>query len=178
MMRCRTCGVEFPRGPRERQSVYVQRVRCSVACRPLKDPDKAGRLRAEALYPIEEPCEVCGKTGKGRGVIDRHHRDSDRLNNDRSNIAFLCRRHHQAAHRLTDGKVGGGRRPRVNALQRARAEERAQHARRLLEAGMSIAEVGDQLGAHPASVYRWLRKYSRGVVAVRVSLLVPPATDR
>ena len=60
--------------------------------RAVNHPDTAGRARALKLYPDTQPCEACGKTGRGRGVIDRHHRDSDRMNNSPENIAFLCRK--------------------------------------------------------------------------------------
>lgn len=123
------------------------------------DPDRLGRSRAALMYPDMQPCEVCGKSGRGRGVIDRHHRDSDRLNNDPSNIAFLCRRHHQAAHKLTDGKVGGGPRPRVVAEQRIRADERARLARRMVSSGMTVPAVAAAFGVDPSSVVRWFRKY-------------------
>jgi len=41
--------------------------------------DASGRAAALRLFPDPLPCEVCGKSGKGRGVIDRHHRNSDRV---------------------------------------------------------------------------------------------------
>lgn len=124
----------------------------------MTHPDKRGRYLAERLYPVEEPCEVCGKAGKGRGVIDRHHRDSNRLNNDPSNIAFLCRRHHQAAHRLTDGKVGGGARPRVAKLGHDRGVARAAYARALKASGWTVDEIAAEMGVHPVSVFRWFRQ--------------------
>lgn len=58
--------------------------------------DAAGRKRSNTyLYPIAEPCEECGTTEK----IDRHHIDKNPRNNERSNIAFLCKLHHQRLHR-------------------------------------------------------------------------------
>ncbi len=124
------------------------------------DPDKLGRGRAKAIYPVEQPCEVCGKAGKGRGVIDRHHRNSDRLDNSSENIAFLCRRHHHAAHRLTDGKVGGGARPRIVALMRDRAIERYQEAVRLRDEGLTDQAIAARMGVHYLSVRRWFAKYA------------------
>lgn len=53
-----------------------------------------GRLRARRMYPGPLTCEVDGCTV---GRVERHHKDGDQLNNDRSNIAFLCTRHHRAA---------------------------------------------------------------------------------
>lgn len=124
------------------------------------DKDKQGRAIALTLYPDVQPCEVCGKTGKGRGAIDRHHRNSDRLDNSPENIAFLCRRHHHAAHRLSDGKVGGGPRPRIAALLRSRALERYAEAVRLREAGLSDRAIAERMGVDVWSVTRWFRKYA------------------
>ncbi len=134
-------------------------VRSSPACRRWDD-DQHGRAIAEQLFAVEEPCEVCGKTGKGRGVIDRHHRDSDRLNNAASNIAFLCRKHHQAAHSVSDGKVGGGPRPRIVALMRDRAMRRYESAVALRHYGWTTRQIAERLDVDPASVTRWFRKYA------------------
>lgn len=123
--------------------------------------DRRGRWIALGRYPDTEPCEVCGKTGRGRGVIDRHHRDSDRLNNDRANIAFLCRKHHQEAHRQTDGKVGGGHRPRINALHRSRALERFAEAQHLEAAGLTHPEIAVVMGVDDWTVSRWFHKYGK-----------------
>lgn len=56
-----------------------------------------GRQRARKLYPGVIPCEVngCGKKA------ERHHIDGNTSNNDRSNIAFLCNKHHKEA----DGRM-------------------------------------------------------------------------
>ena len=133
--------------------------------------DKLGRGRAEAIYRVEQPCAVCGKAGKGRGVIDRHHVSGDRLDNSPANIAFLCRRHHHDAHRVLDGRIGGGARPRITAMLRDRAREQSDLARRLHAGGMPVKEVAATLGVHPESVRRWWRKYppSAGIVKVSVT---------
>lgn len=121
--------------------------------------DRLGREIAQRLYPETEPCEVCGKAGRGRGVIDRHHRDSDRLNNDRSNIAFLCRKHHLAAHRVSDGKVGGGHRPRINAMHQKHALERFAEAKRLRGDGLTDPQIARRMGVDDWTVSRWFHKY-------------------
>lgn len=77
---------------------------------PATAVDKRGRRIARETYPDTQPCEVCGKTGRGRGVIDRHHRNSDRLDNRAENIAFLCRKHHQGRS-PADGRTSGRRTP-------------------------------------------------------------------
>lgn len=152
------CGREFERRPLERPSVFARRKRCGVWCRRVTSPDSTGRSRAEALFPVEQPCEVCGKAGKGRGVIDRHHRDSNRLNNDPSNIAFLCRRHHNAAHRVTDGKIGGGARPRVAKLTHDRGAARAAYARTLGALGWTTDQIASEMGVDRSSVLRYFRE--------------------
>jgi hypothetical protein len=121
--------------------------------------DKAGRAIAERLFPDVMPCEVCGQTGFGRGVIDRHHRDGDRMNNAESNIAFLCRRDHVAAHRLLDGQIGGGVRPRVNEMLRSKAIARSAEAARLRDAGQTTRQIAASLGVDPWTVLRWFQKY-------------------
>lgn len=72
------------------------------------DPsDDLGRQRARALY-ASQPCEVCGAPPiPGVGNIHRHHRDRNPLNNDPSNIAFLCRAHHAAEHQTRRRRAGG-----------------------------------------------------------------------
>lgn len=49
---------------------------------------QTGRYRAEKLFKIK-PCEKCGKRKS-----ERHHIDSNPINNHPSNIMFLCRKHH------------------------------------------------------------------------------------
>lgn len=120
------------------------------------DPDRLGRGRALHMYPDVQPCEACGRD---RGVIDRHHRNADRLDNGPENIAFLCRRCHNAAHRALDGRIGGGPRPRIAAMFRAEAEARSIEARRLGVSGLGTAAIAAALGVHPDSVTRWFRKY-------------------
>jgi hypothetical protein len=127
--------------------------------RAVTKPDKTGRQRALLLYPDTKPCEVCGKSGRGRGVVDRHHRDSDRMNNAPENIAFLCRKDHLAAHRNGDGMVGGGARPRIAAMHRANAIERSNQAREMSASGASTREIASAMGVDPWTVLRWFSKY-------------------
>lgn len=54
----------------------------------------AGRLRAERQYRELGICESCGR----HPAHDRHHKDGNTLNNERSNVALLCRKCHAAAH--------------------------------------------------------------------------------
>ena len=95
----------------------------------------------------------------GRGRVQRHHIDSDRMNNDASNIAFLCVQHHKDAHKASDGAVGGGARPRVNQIRTDKAIIGMGYARTLIEGGKSIDEAAAILRVHPHTVRRWFRKY-------------------
>lgn len=54
-----------------------------------------GRAIAQRLYPELGTCErgLCLEP-----AVDRHHKDRDVFNNDRSNIEFLCRRCHKLTH--------------------------------------------------------------------------------
>lgn len=120
--------------------------------------DKQGRHIARRDYPAQ-PCEVCGRAPSGRGTVDRHHRNSDRLDNRPENIAFLCRKHHHEAHRASDGMVGGGPRPRVASMFREQAVARSKEARRLAAEGYTVPEIARRMGVDPWSVHRWFRKY-------------------
>ncbi len=95
----------------------------------------------------------------GQRRVDRHHRNSDRMDNRRENIEFLCKRHHNAAHKLTDGQVGGGPRPRIVALLRDRALEQWSRAIVLRAQGYSNPEIASELFVHRDSVKRWFAKY-------------------
>ena len=157
---CPQCGSTFSV---DRPAMMSVRHYCSKRCawdaKMVANPsDRTGRAIAERLHP-GQPCEVCGMPYGGRGRVQRHHIDSDRSNNARSNIAFLCVKHHKDAHKASDGKVGGGPRPRVNALRTAKAIADTQLARAALAEGMSVEDVAAQLGVEKHSVYRWLRKY-------------------
>ncbi len=59
------------------------------------DSWSTGHQRAVSLHALQ-PCEVCGSEKS-----ERHHKDSDPMNNSRSNIMFLCRRHHM----IEDGRM-------------------------------------------------------------------------
>jgi hypothetical protein len=58
---------------------------------------KAGRTRALRTHPVPAECERCG----GAKRLDRHHKDGNTLNNERDNIAFVCRR----CHMILDGRI-------------------------------------------------------------------------
>lgn len=58
-------------------------------------PRKTGHVRghdfARRWFPMPDLCERCGSVPPR----DRHHKDANPRNNNRANIAFLCRRCHQ-----------------------------------------------------------------------------------
>jgi hypothetical protein len=112
---------------------WMQRRFCGEACRrawvaawsasrkgEIRKEDatkQAGRKRARALYQ-DRPCEVCG------APAERHHKDGDTLNNEPSNVAFLCRKHHieaedRMAYRRKDPEARAAHR-RALARERAR----------------------------------------------------------
>lgn len=62
--------------------------------------EKGGRKRALKLYPEIGPCQECGAAKS-----ERHHIDGNTANNERANIAILCRRCHMAA----DGRLASVR---------------------------------------------------------------------
>lgn len=84
----------------------------------LKSYEDAGRIEARKLYPDPIFCEyetalgVCGKKA------ERHHKDGNTHNNDRSNVRFLCRKHHheedgrcqRESYRLANSEARKGRR--------------------------------------------------------------------
>lgn len=59
-----------------------------------------GYNHAHRYIPCADRCEKCGSDGDG--WIDRHHIDGNQLNNDPSNIAFVCRQCHTEAHSRPD----------------------------------------------------------------------------
>lgn len=54
--------------------------------------DESKRNRAQRMYPLDGV--ECEGDGCGAPATDRHHIDGDTGHNERSNIMFLCRRHH------------------------------------------------------------------------------------
>ena len=74
---------------------------------------ETNRQRCQRLYPFLGMCEgaLCTKD-----AVDRHHKDGDTANNDRSNIAFLCRSCHVRAHGYVARKLFDPKRKREHCL--------------------------------------------------------------
>jgi len=66
-----------------------------------------GRQRAKRYYPLK-PCRICGK------IAERHHKDDNPLNNEPSNIDFLCRKHHMEADGRMERRNNGQFRSKFN----------------------------------------------------------------
>ena len=156
---CTYCGKEFKSRTGSKRTNQFCSVSCARRSTPVTNPDNRGRSIAQQLYRDVQPCEVCGAPFDGRRGSARHHVDSDRMNNSPENIRWLCKRHHAAAHGLSDGKVGGGHRPEVVNRQRAQAVERAKMAREMRDRGMTTAEVAAAMDVDRWTVTRWARKY-------------------
>ena len=58
--------------------------------------DITKRQRGIRLYPELGKCELCDSK-----ATDRHHKDRNTGNNERSNVQFLCRR----CHMTVDGRM-------------------------------------------------------------------------
>lgn len=55
-----------------------------------------GRAEARRRYPLDGA--ECETPECKRPAVDRHHRDGDVTNNERSNVALLCRSCHKKEH--------------------------------------------------------------------------------
>ena len=100
---CNKCKAKGPRNARFGAVVSEEtkeRIRASALAREYHPAKKrnphsidGGRIFARRWMKMPERCEIC----LDARPIDRHHKDGNTQNNDRSNIAFLCRRCHQKA---------------------------------------------------------------------------------
>lgn len=159
---CEGCGERLVRKPNEGFH-WTKRRFCDAKCwdqnRPVTPSKSAGRSLANRLHP-GEPCEVCAMPYGGRGRVQRHHIDGDTMNNDRSNIAFLCVAHHMSAHRARDGKgPGGGPRPRIAKAKHDAAVAKYRQAIPLRDAGWRHEDIAAWMGTSRSTVSRWFRLY-------------------
>lgn len=104
---CHNCNDEFTVNEREKLFPQKERYFCSLQCANATG-GKAKREKyglkqyasiAKSYY--EEKCVVCGYNE----VIDVHHIDENRQNNDPRNLVILCPNHHALLHRKNSSSV-------------------------------------------------------------------------
>lgn len=97
--------------------------------------EMAGRRRAQRLFPETGPCTRCSAPDS-----ERHHVDGNTLNNDPSNIEFLCRK----CHMELDGRLVRFREQgRKNVKKMTEAAAREKRARTHCKRGHPLS--GDNL---------------------------------
>ena len=96
--RCKSKGVRNGRYGKPVSAETRERIGAKAKDR-IRGPQKkrnpssvhGGRLFARRWFAMPKLCERC----KACAPMDRHHKDGNTQNNDRSNLAFLCRKCHQ-----------------------------------------------------------------------------------
>lgn len=115
METCVVCGTDLVRRPQEKPHRFKRRKTCSTSCRRAllasHRPDTrfkgelanehSKRARAQARYQLGDV--ICEESGCTKPAKDRHHKNEDPGDNRRSNLEFLCRRHHRARHAQPPG---------------------------------------------------------------------------
>jgi uncharacterized protein YlaI len=94
------CGGQRSTGTTQSQSHISKRIRIGDQHHHWKGDsatDKSGRTRALRKFSAPDKCGRCLKIGR----VDRHHVDGNTLNNEPSNIEFLCRK----CHMTVDGRI-------------------------------------------------------------------------
>ncbi len=83
---------------------------CSTACSNSGKPpkidisDAGGSVRARKIMAHIKKCHMCG----GTRILEVHHKDRDRKNNDKNNIVKLCKKCHVKIH--VKAREGGRKR--------------------------------------------------------------------
>lgn len=112
---------------------------------------KMGRIRAERAFPGARPCEKCGAIR-----AERHHNDGNTLNNDLTNIAFLCRHCHMEA----DGRLKTMKRVRAAVRLPGGAKrlsvEQVRDAASLRSSGWSQSRIAARFGVQQSTISRIL----------------------
>lgn len=97
IVKCRHCGAEFRASPSQKR-IYCGRACVNKASRSIWNPafttirknlEKRGEIIA---------CEQCGFSSVPE-ILGVHHKDHDRTNNTRTNLAILCPTCHSIEHR-------------------------------------------------------------------------------
>lgn len=141
----------------------------------------AGNKQAQRLFPILEPCEVCQSP-----KTERHHRDADTWNNTRSNIQFLCHKHHVAVDRRWAKLAGNMRlvKPDGSWKVRYHNQRKDDHMVRNLQSywqGVegfgehcrSVRQVAEELSLHPMTVRRIVNSRKLGTMVDGALILTP-----
>lgn len=102
---CATCGAHMSRkrfGERlEDLSVFRKRRFCSLSCANTRQELTKHGYSWRARKHLKTSCEACGSGG----VLEAHHVDQDRTNNDTANIQTLCSPCHDFWH-ATAKRIG------------------------------------------------------------------------
>lgn len=102
---CEACGAEIILKQRERRRQYHFKRFCSKRCSKMGElnpnwkGDLAGRTAGRKRAANRFTLSLCAKCGKP--AMDRHHKDTNTLNNHPGNIEVLCRR----CHMKEDGRL-------------------------------------------------------------------------
>lgn len=139
------------------------------AIRPNRGPVEAGRYKARKIYgTMPDLCEKCGNVPP----VDRHHKDGNTFNNERSNIEFLCRKCHQ----FEDGRLEFLRTQMPSVGGKAVAALKAAGII-TVQRKLSNAQVEEILGSptHPGMASKLAKKYgvSQGYVRQLMMGTVP-----
>lgn len=107
---CAYCGKEVDRMPSQARKSKTGKMFCNKSCaasynNKLKANEKhpnykdgKGSYRNKALREKEHRCELCGVDDLM--VLEVHHRDRDRTNNNIENLQILCANCHLRQHRM------------------------------------------------------------------------------
>jgi len=104
---CHNCACDFTVNEREKLFPQKDRYFCSIQCANATGgkakSEKYGLLQYTTIAKkhYNEKCVVCGYNE----VIDVHHIDENRQNNDPKNLVFLCPNHHAELHRKKSSSV-------------------------------------------------------------------------
>ena len=87
---CKTCKCEFAHPVWNHKFIY-----CSKKC--LYSREKSKQYRQKAFQNLPNECSICIR---GKGRIEVHHIDCNRLNNEIKNLSIVCHSCHLRIHAL------------------------------------------------------------------------------